>query len=484
VLNLDAYRDEADRFTAALDEEYYLHYSGRQERFDLAPIYERHAGLATLEACADLREAGAVALWRFACEGYLGSLTRADEEELARLEATLAAEVDGEEIPFRMLRPVTANEPDRDRRARLDAARIELAETRLQPVYRAMAERVNDAVPELGAPTYRELYLGFGLRLEELAGQCRAFLADTEDLYLRTFDTLLRDRLGVPLVDVRRWDLARLFRATEWDEGFPADRMMPALTATLADLGIDLQAQRNVHLDLDDRPLTSPRAFCAPIEVPGRVMLVIKPIGGADDWRALFHEAGHTEHFAHTSSSLSMEARRLGDNGVTEGWAALFERLVDEPAWLARRLDFGSGRVFAADMAVKELYIARRYCAKLLYELELHAGGVLDDMRPRYVELLADATKIEPAAADFLADVDDAFYVSCYLRSWALEAQLRGYLREQFGNAWFARREAGSLLRELWHEGQSMDAEELLRQVAGEELDLGALVGRIEEALA
>jgi hypothetical protein len=179
-----------------------------------------------------------------------------------------------------------------------------------------------------------------------------------------------------------------------------------------------------------------------------------------------------------------MEARRLGDNGVTEGWAALFERLVDEPAWLARRLDFGSGRAFAADMAVKELYIARRYCAKLLYELELHAGGVLDDMRPRYVELLADATKIEPAAADFLADVDDAFYVSCYLRSWALEAQLRGYLREQFGNAWFARREAGSLLRELWHEGQSMDAEELLRQVAGEELDLGALVGRIEEALA
>ena len=30
-------------------------------------------------------------------------------------------------------------------------------------------------------------------------------------------------------------------------------------------------------------------------------MLVIQPQGGPDDWYALFHEAGHTEHFAFTS---------------------------------------------------------------------------------------------------------------------------------------------------------------------------------------
>ena len=75
--------------------------------------------------------------------------------------------------------------------------------------------------------------------------------------------------------------------------------MLPALEATLRDLGIDLAAQANVHLDLEQRPAKSPRAFCAPIEVPGRVMLVIAPIGGRDDWEALFHEAGHAEHYAH-----------------------------------------------------------------------------------------------------------------------------------------------------------------------------------------
>ena len=116
---------------------------------------------------------------------------------------------------------------------------------------------------------------------------------------------------------------------------FPANRMVAALEGTLEDLGIDLSAQENVTLDLDERPNKSPRAFCAPIEVPDRVVLVIQPIGGPDDWRALFHEGGHTEHFAHTSRDLSMEEKRLGDNAVTEGWAMLLQHLTDEPAWLA-----------------------------------------------------------------------------------------------------------------------------------------------------
>ena len=76
-------------------------------------------------------------------------------------------------------------------------------------------------------------------------------------------------------------------------------------------------------------------------------------------------------------------------------------------------------------------------------------------MRPRYVELLGDALKIEPSPVDYLGDIDPSFYVSSYLRSWAFEAQLRSHLREEFGNAWFARREAGSLLRELWGEGSA-----------------------------
>ena len=79
--------------------------------------------------------------------------------------------------------------------------------------------------------------------------------------------------------------------------------------------------------------------------------------------------------------------------------------------------------------------------------------------------------------------MDAGFYVYSYLRSWALETQLRDYLRERFGTDWFASREAGSLLRELWAEGQKPTADELLKEVAGAQLELAAVDDRIRETL-
>src|SRR5438034_2201026 len=147
--------------------------------------------------------------------------------------------------------------------------------------------------------------------MNDLEMQCRTFLDSTERVYEEWADKLFRTRVGVSLSEAERWDVPRLFRAPEWDPMFPADRMVPALEGTLEDLGIDLSAQENVTLDLDERPNKSPRAFCAPIEVPDRVVLVIQPIGGPDDWRALLHEDGHTEHFADTARDLSTSEQRL-----------------------------------------------------------------------------------------------------------------------------------------------------------------------------
>jgi hypothetical protein len=485
---LDAYRDRADRFIAELDEEYYRHYAGLKETLELEEIYERYADLTSVERAHSLGAAvngsrNIRELWRFACEGHLGEITREQSERIARLEAELDVEVDGEKIGYRMLRPTVANEPDRARRERLDAARTALTEEHLNPVYLDAVRLVGEAVTRLGGSTYLELYKRFGFRLEELATQCRGLLDSTERLYEDSADRLFRDRIGIGLAEAKRWDVPRVFRAQNWDASFPKESMLPALEATLSDLGIDLHAQENVHLDLEQRPHKSPRAFCAPIEVPGNVVLVIQPIGGADDWRALFHEAGHTEHFAHTSPDLAMEERRLGDNAVTEGWAMLLQHLTDEPAWLTRRLDVPSPQDFAREGATGLLYFVRRYCAKLLYEVEFHAGGDVQAMRPRYVELLSDALKIEPSPTDYLTDIDAGFYVTEYLRSWAFEAQLRAFLREKFGNAWFSRRDAGSLLRELWGEGQRHTADELLKEVTGAELEMEAIADRVREEL-
>src|SRR5690242_363214 len=486
---IDALSADADRFLAEMDEESYLHFSGQKETYELAPIYERHERLTQLDTALSLgasvdgdrrrRE-----LWKFACSGYLGNFVSEEAERVAELEATLTATVDGEEIPFRMLRPRLMNEEDRDVRERVEAARNELTDKHLNALQLQAAQVVQRETRKLGADSYADLYRKFGFALDDLAEQCRRLLADTEDLWVEAGDRFFRSRVGLGLGEIKRWDVGRAWRGAQWDSAFPRDRMLPALEGTLADLGIDLHAQQNVELDLEERPTKDPRAFCAPIEVPGRVVLVMKPQGGPDDWRALFHEAGHTEHFAHTSASLSPEERRLGDNAVTEGWAMLLEHLTIDPAWLERRLDFPRPYEFAAEGATELLWLVRRYSAKLLYELEFHTADDLTALRPRYVELLTDATKVEPAGVDYLGDIDDGFYASQYLRAWALEAQLRAYFRERFGNAWFSKREAGMLLRELWAVGQKPTADELLREVTGEALELAAVADRIRESLA
>ncbi len=78
-----------------------------------------------------------------------------------------------------------------------------------------------------------------------------------------------------------------------------------------------------------------------------------------------------------------MEARRLGDMAVTEGWAMLMQHLVTEPAWLNRRLDVPRVEELARDGAISLLYFVRRYSAKLLYEIEFfQADGADGDAQP------------------------------------------------------------------------------------------------------
>jgi hypothetical protein len=486
---LDDYRDQADRFLAEIDEEYYLHFAGHKETLDLSPIYDRHGELTSLDQANRIGSAvdgdrRTRELWKFACHGYLGNLTREYDEKTAALEAGLKATVDGQEIPYRMIRPTMANEPDRAKRQRLEDARNALTEEHLLPLQLEAAQAISEAVHALGAPTYTELHRRLGFRLDEMAEQCRAYLDATERMWEDAGDRLFRERVGVGLTEAQRFDTARVFRAAAWDPSFPGDRMMPALEATLADLGIDLYAQKNVELDIEQREKKSPRPFCSPIEVPGRVVLVIQPIGGVDDWRGLFHEAGHTEHFAHTRADLSVEERRLGDYAVTEGWAMLFEHLVQDAAWLNRLLDVPRPTEFVAESASGLLLLTRRYCAKVLYELELHEAADPRPLQKRYVEILGDALKIEPSPTDYLADVDPGFYSTEYVRAWAFEAALKRFFREKFGSTWFTRRDAGSLLRELWSEGQRPTADELLKELTSAEIELEAVTEYVRDSLA
>jgi hypothetical protein len=483
-LSIAEYRGRVEEMTAEALEEYYEHGAGLKPTLELTPIYDRYADLATLEEIAALRAAAApVELLRFASETYIGNGTKQLSDQVANTESALVITRGEEQIGYRAMRPRILNEPDPDVRRDLHRLRCEATERDLNPLLAEAAERDRELVDQLGAGSMLELYEGLGYDPVGLGRQAEAFLDETEELYRRELGKALRDRVGVELERAGPQDVARLWRAPEFDRGFPASEALPALRATLAGMGIDLNSQRNVIVDMDARAGKHPRAFCAPVRVPQRVILVVLPQGGQDDYHALFHEAGHAEHFAHTAADLPAEARLLGDNGVTEGFAFLLEHLIANPAWLAARLSFPRPDEYLRFIALSKLCYLRRYCAKLLYEIELHRGARLSDLPDRYAELLTLGVGVPYPASDYLEDVDGGFYCTCYLRAWAFEAQLTGYLKRRYGVAWFADRKAGSLVRELWNLGQSLRADELLDEVCGEQIDLAVLAEEAKEAL-
>jgi hypothetical protein len=168
---------------------------------------------------------------------------------------------------------------------------------------------------------------------------------------------------------------------------------------------------------------------------------------------------------------------------VTESFAFLLEHLTEDPEWLAAALGVEDpGPVVRQAHAVK-LVMLRRYAAKIVYELDLHGAPPDPERMPaRYAELLGSTTRVAWPRESWLADVDPAFYVACYLRAWALETAWRRELGERFGARWFESAEAGDWLRSLWRQGQRLDAAELLSEALGEELDFRVLAGEFVPA--
>ena len=489
-MDLEAYRESAEEFVSELTAEYYRHYAGLKDEFEIEAIYARHDALFTRAAVEDLREQAAAPppgtderrrrrmLLDFAVEGHLGQATKSLDAELARREAKLSIELGGERIGFRESAVTQANEPDAGRRAEIEEARLALTEHELNPLHREVLGHQHELAHQLGYPSYRDMCASLqGVDFEALHRQTEAFGAATEASYAAVLEPELQRTLGTGLSGLRRSDLPRFFRAAETDGSFPADRLTQSFIETARGLGIDVGAQSGVILDTERRPKKSPRAFCAPVHAPGEVYLVIAPVGGRDDYAALLHEGGHTAHFANVDPALPFEFRLLGDNAITEAYAFLFQHLMEDPEWLRRRLGVEDDGALASYARANRLVYLRRYTAKFAYELELHGPSEdgVDAFADRYAELLTAAVRVEWPRQTFLADVDPGFYCIAYLRAWALETHLRAHLRGRFGPAWFDDPEAGEALRVLWHQGQRQTPEEMLRELAGKRLDFTVL---------
>jgi hypothetical protein len=217
------------------------------------------------------------------------------------------------------------------------------------------------------------------------------------------------------------------------------------------------------------------------------VYLVLRPHGGQNDYTTLMHELGHALHFANMNAALPFEFRWLGDNSVTEGYAMLFDHRLQDRGWLARHTELSKADMptYLRAAGFEELQFLRRYCAKLIYEVELHAQTTpwraLPDL---YVETLTGATGFRYQHADAFLDVDPRFYAARYLRAWQLQALLNEALCERFNEDWWRNPQAGPWIEaELFGHGQRELATEQAARIGAGPLSFAPLIRGIERLL-
>jgi hypothetical protein len=469
-----------------LGREYYLTGAGLKTKPEFQAIYDRHPAVAGDDAISVAKEEGSRALLEWVVGVQVGQAVAKLEEQQLAWEQSATLSLDGQQVPFLRAPIDLANSPDRDFRLALDAARSEAGAQALNGLRRERFQREHEVLGELGLGAYVEaLSTLSGIALEALGEESSAFLDCTKDAYVDGLGRLAKRRLGVPLSDLRRADAVWLSRADQFDGAFPAATLVETAAAQMAAMGLDHAAAGRVQFDTAERDGKQPRAFCVPVRVPDEVYLVIRPHGGHADYRTFWHELGHAMHFASVDPELSFEARWLGDNSVTEGFAMLWDHLTLNRRWMHHYTELSSTDTaeLSFELAVGELFLARRYAAKLCYELELHRSD-FTSVGPRYAELLSTATGFRFGEDDFLLDVDPGFYAARYLRAWQLEALLSATLVEQYDEDWYRNPRAGGWVHELMRRGQGDPADRLAIEATGRSLDFELVIHRLEQTLA
>lgn len=474
-------RSRAEARLQELSGAYFRYHAGHASDPGMAAIVKRYDDLLSPGVQATIRDA-----WQSADApvvrqqlGYLyGDCLRnvlrrdlaAPQDALGKAASQAMVTVDGESFSYPQASIAIGRTTDRAKRRRiadaarevsagLNGARVELLEAEHQQV-----------TGELGLPGYREFYeMVRGIDFQGLVPELERFLAGTKAQYEAEMGAWLGAGLGLALNETESHDIAVLRRAADFEADFPAERLVPALKATLAGMGLAPASLEGIEMDLDTRPGKSSRAFCMGVKIPGEVYLCITPTGGPDDYRALFHETGHALHFGHADAAMPFEFRYMGDNSVCETFAFVLEHIVMEDAWLISKLGMApeAAARFRREMGRLYLFDLRRFAAKHLFELALHQGGPVAGHANTYASLMLSHLGVKYAAEDYLAASDGGFYTAQYFRAWCLEAQLKASLRERFGEAWWDQPEAGAYMKSLWRFGQSLPGDQLAAHVAG-----------------
>jgi hypothetical protein len=171
------------------------------------------------------------------------------------------------------------------------------------------------------------------------------------------------------------------------------------------------------------------------------------------------------QHAAWTSANLPNECRVASDPGVTLAWGYLLRGLLRDRGFLIGQFGLAESTALRRTLALGELYALRRDAALWLYEQELYAGkfsGLRAGEAPQqFTTSLREALCLQVSDAQHLRAVAQPLRSADRLRARAFAAQYAEHCKTKYGSRWWATRQAGEMLVDLWNTGHRYTVEEL-----------------------
>src|SRR3990167_4704025 len=270
---------------------------------------------------------------------FIGLKTASLDDSIKTYFAKAKVKVKNEELAYFQIGPKIAKEPIFDKRESLDDVASPVV-AKINPKQLALLHKEIALIKTLGFAGYLDYfaknkkvdYSGFYKISQRIA-------KETDNVWEKSMSRVSQEVLGRPFKNIRACHLGYLRSLAMFDNFYPREKIVSTFLQFAGDLGLSDLLSR-VEIDDKDRPRKNPRAVCYWPKPPEEVHLVIKPIGGEQDFEAMFHEGGHALHGGAVDKNLPFAFKLLSRSGaLTETYAFILEDLVFDPVWLSTYLN-------------------------------------------------------------------------------------------------------------------------------------------------
>lgn len=469
---------------------------GLKEVAETAKIYKKHQDLFTrktidevhgeIEGAKDPKKKDILARLYFTLAGsFIWQQLAKLQDEVTTYFIKATVKVGTESLPYFQVAPKIAKEPQFARRETLDDA-AEKVTSRANAKQKKILDAEIKLIKSLGFSGYVDYFArGKKTDYDKFFGECLKLVKATDKIWQSVSSGVVAEVLGRPFKKIRSCHTLYLRSLSMYDNFYPQKQVVAMFEKWAHDIGFSALLAK-IKIDDVARPKKNPRAVCYWPNPPSEIHLIIKPLGGEQDFESMFHEGGHALHGAAVDERLPYVFRVLSrSNALTETYAFVLEDLVFDPEFLTTYLNVSAftGAKIKRQAYFVNLMMLRRYLGKFIHEYEMFAKKGLSAGPTHYAKTLEKTTGFVYKKTNWLVDMDSGFYSAEYLRAWIAAAQIRDYLGRKFGKKWFVNRRAGEFLKKLYSRGVQDEVEDIIKRLRYKPWDTSFLVRGYQNVL-